>query len=50
MGKIGVAAGWTVGADGAGPSESLSPGIGLLMLQRVTPKCSETKGNFGAIP
>ena len=28
----------------------MEPGIGLLVLQRVTPKCSETKGNFGAIP
>ena len=45
MGGIGA-----VGADGAGPSESLSSGIGLLVLQLVTPKCSGTKGNFGAIP
>ena len=41
---------WAVGAeDGAGPSGSLSPGLGLV-LQLVTPKSSGTKGNFGAIP
>ena len=45
MGGIGA-----VGADGAGPSESLSPGLGLLVLQLVTPNISGTKGNFGAIP
>ena len=45
MGGIGA-----VGADGAGPSESLSSGIGLLVLQLVTPKSSGTKGKFGAIP
>ena len=44
MGGIGA-----VGADGAGPSGSLSLGLGLV-LQLVTPKSSETKGNFGAIP
>ena len=44
MGGIGA-----VGADGAGPSESLSPGLGLV-LQLVTPKSSGTKGKFGAIP
>ena len=45
MGGIGA-----VGAeDGAGPSGSLSPGLGLV-LQLVTPKSSGTKGNFGAIP
>ena len=45
MGGIGA-----VGADGAGPSESLSPGIGLLVLQLVTPNISGTKGNFGQSP
>ena len=44
MGGIGA-----VGADGAGPSGSLSPGLGLV-LQLVTPKSSGTKGKFGAIP
>ena len=51
MGGIGA-----VGADGAGPSESLSSGVGLLVLQllvslgREIPKCSGTKGKFGATP
>ena len=45
-----------VGADGAGPSASLSSGIGLLGLQllvslgRGIPKCSGTKSKGGATP